>query len=172
MWEAPIHQSHVYGRIKISRTIFEEGHQKNIPVKLFQNLTSSFREEDFFKNFFMSEKCGKPPFTRAMFLGGSKFCEQFLERVTQGTFLWNHFKIGPAVLEEKIFKELLKKFNFVAMATRVFDGIEFCEQFLNRTSQGTFLPSLSKLAQRFGRRCLKKLLTTHDARRTTDTSPP
>ena len=42
----------------------------------------------------------------------------------------------------KIFKELRKKFNFVAMATRVFDGIKVCEQFLKRTSQGTFLPSL------------------------------
>ena len=39
--EAPIHQSHVYGRIKISRT--------NIPVKLFQNLTSGFGEEDFLR---------------------------------------------------------------------------------------------------------------------------
>ena len=28
------------------------------------------------------------------------------------------------------------------MATRVFDGIKFCEQILKRTSQGTFLPSL------------------------------
>ena len=28
------------------------------------------------------------------------------------------------------------------MATRVFDGIKFCEQYLKRTSQGTFLPSL------------------------------
>ena len=46
------------------------------------------------------------------------------------------------VPEEKIFKELLKKFNFVAMATGVFDGTKFCEQFLMRTSQGTFLPSL------------------------------
>ena len=45
------------------------------------------------------------------------------------------------VIEEKIFKELLKKFNFVAMATRVFDGIKFCEQFLKRTSYSTFLPS-------------------------------
>ena len=44
--EAPIHQSHVYGRIKISRVNFEKGHPRNIPVKLFQNLTSSFREED------------------------------------------------------------------------------------------------------------------------------
>ena len=45
MQEAPIHQSHVYGRIKILRTIFEKGRQKNIPVKLFQNLTSSFGED-------------------------------------------------------------------------------------------------------------------------------
>ena len=34
------------------------------------------------------------------------------------------FKIGPAVSEEKIFKEFLKKFHFVAMATRDFDGIK------------------------------------------------
>ena len=47
--EAPIHQSHVYERIKISRTVFEKGHQRNIPVKLFQNLTSSFGEEDFLR---------------------------------------------------------------------------------------------------------------------------
>ena len=30
------------------------------------------------------------------------------------------------------------------MATRVFDGIKFCDHFLKRTSQGTFLPSLVK----------------------------
>ena len=197
MREVPIHQSHIYGRIKISRTFFDKGHPRNIPVKLFQNLTSSFVEEDFLrisscpysarsphspepclwtdhhfannfwkgspkehsceiisksdqqyrrrrflKNFFMSLLCKKPPFTRAMFLGKSKFREHFLKRVTQGTFLWNYFKIGPAVLEDKIFKELLKKFNFVAMATRVFDGIKFCEHVLKRTSQGTFLPRL------------------------------
>ena len=31
------------------------------------------------------------------------------------------------------------------MATRVFDGIKFCEQSLKRTSQGIFLPSLGKI---------------------------
>ena len=40
------------------------------------------------------------------------------------------------------FKELLKKVHFITMATRVFDGIKFCGQFLKRTSQGTFLPNL------------------------------
>ena len=32
------------------------------------------------------------------------------------------------------------------MATRVFDGIKFCEQFLKRTSQETFLPSLVQIS--------------------------
>ena len=104
MQETPIHQSHVSERIKISQTIFEKGHQRNIPVnysriwpavsekkislrisscpysarnphspepclwmdqnftnnfekghprnipvKLFQNRTSGFREEDFLR---------------------------------------------------------------------------------------------------------------------------
>ena len=31
------------------------------------------------------------------------------------------------------------------MATRLFDGIKFCEQFLKRTSQETFLPSLVQI---------------------------
>ena len=35
-----------------------------------------------------------------MFTDGSKFCEQFLKTVTQGTFLWNYFKILPVVSEE------------------------------------------------------------------------
>ena len=49
MQKAPIHQSHIYRQIKILQTVFEKGHQRNIPVKLFQNLTSSFREEDFLR---------------------------------------------------------------------------------------------------------------------------
>ena len=31
------------------------------------------------------------------------------------------------------------------MATRVFDGINFCDHFLKRTSQRTFLPSLVQI---------------------------
>ena len=31
------------------------------------------------------------------------------------------------------------------MATRVFDGIKFCEQVLKETTQGTFLPSLVQI---------------------------
>ena len=47
--KAPIYQNHIYRQIKILRTIFEKGHPRNIPVKLFQNLTSSFGEENFLR---------------------------------------------------------------------------------------------------------------------------
>ena len=49
MQEAPFHQSHVYEGIKISQKHFVKGHPRNIPVKLFQNLTYSFGEEDFLR---------------------------------------------------------------------------------------------------------------------------
>ena len=47
--KAPIHQSPFYRQIKILRTIFEKGHPRNIPVKLFQNLTSGFGEKVFLR---------------------------------------------------------------------------------------------------------------------------
>ena len=66
-----------------------------------------------------------------MFTDGSKgsSMEHFCEIISKS-----------AVPEEKIFEKLHRKFHLVAMATRFFDGIKFCEQFLKRPSQGTFLP--------------------------------
>ena len=143
MREAPIHQSHVYGRIKISRTFFEKGHPRNIPVKLFQNLTSSFREEDFLRISSCPYSARSPHSPEPCLWMDQNFANNFWKGSPK-EHSCEIFKIGPAV-SEKIFKELLKKFNFVAMATRVFDGIKFCEQFLKRTSQGTFLPSLVQI---------------------------
>ena len=156
----------------------------------------------------------------------SKFCEQFLKRVTQGTFLSNYFKIWPAVSEKKIFlrifsclysarsshssepslwthknfannfwkgspkehsckiisksdqrfqmrrflKNCLKK-NLVTIATRVFDGIKFCEHSLKRTSHGTFLPSLVQTGPAVWEENLFKEIVD-DGQRTTDTGPP
>ena len=39
----------VYRPIKISQKIFEKGHSRNISMKLFQNMTSSFREDGFLR---------------------------------------------------------------------------------------------------------------------------
>ena len=58
------------------------------------------------------------------------------------------------------------------MTTRVFGGIKLCEQFLKKTSQGTFLLSLVQIGQEVWEEMFKKLLTTHDGRRTADTGPP
>ena len=38
---APIHQSHVHGQIKISQTIFERGHSRNISVNWELEATNS-----------------------------------------------------------------------------------------------------------------------------------
>ena len=71
--EAPIHQNHVYRRIKNSRTIFEKGLLKNISVKLFQNRTA-VPEEKTFKELlkkFHFQCHGNQSFD------GIKFCEHF-----------------------------------------------------------------------------------------------
>ena len=53
------------------------------------------------------------------------------------------------------------------MATRVFDGIKFCEQVLKRTSVGTFLPSLVEIGPAvWEEKMFKKIVD--DARQTTD----
>ena len=124
---------------------FWKGSQKEQSCEIIPNSDHLFQKRRFLKNFLKSTECKKLPPIAAMFFNRSNFCEQFLKRVTQGTILWNYFKIGPAVSEEKIFKEFLKKFHLVAMATRVFDGIKFCTQFLKRTTQGTFLPCLVQI---------------------------
>ena len=46
----PPHDGYGFRRIKISQTIFEKGHTRNNPVKLFQIRTNGFRGEDFQKN--------------------------------------------------------------------------------------------------------------------------
>ena len=60
----PPHGGHVFRQIKISQTLFEKGHPRNIPVKLFSNWTRGFRE-DFFKK--------SPPLMAAMFFSGNNY---------------------------------------------------------------------------------------------------
>ena len=45
--KSPVHGGHVFRWLKVLPTIFEKGHPRNNPVKLFQNQTSGFRGEDF-----------------------------------------------------------------------------------------------------------------------------
>ena len=61
---------------------FWKGSLKEYSCEIILKSDKQFRRRRFFKNFFMSLKCEKPPFTRAMFMDGSKFREHFLKRVT------------------------------------------------------------------------------------------
>ena len=113
-------------RSKSRKPSLEKGHQRNIPVK------------------FRISSC---PYSAV----SPHSPEQCLW--TDQNFV-NHFERGhpkniPVKVfqnlfqRRKFFKELLKKVDFVAMATRDFVNIvKLCENFLKRTSQGTFLPSL------------------------------
>ena len=66
-------------------------------------------------------------------------------------------------------KNCLKKFHLVVMATRVLDGIKFCEHFSKKTSQGTFLPSSVQIGPEVWKRIFKEIVGS--ARWTTDTGP-
>ena len=112
--KAPNHQSHVYWWIKILRIVFKNGYPRNIYVKLFQNLTCVFREEDFLRisSCPYSAKSHThtppppPPPRAAIFFDGPKFHEQILKWVSQWTILWNDLKTWQAVSEDKNFEEI------------------------------------------------------------------
>ena len=99
---APIPCSHVFRRTKISLIIFEKGHSRNISVNLFQNLTSGFWEEDFLRISSCPYSAKSPHSPEPCLWTDQNFANNFLKKVTKETFLWNYFKIWPAV-SEKIF---------------------------------------------------------------------
>ena len=96
-----------------------------------------------------------------MFIDGSKF-EQYLKRVTQGIFLWNHFKIGPAVSEKKIFYGI-SSCPYSAKSPHSPDPCLWKDQnFANIFWKGSpkehFCEISSRSDQRFQRRFLKNCL--------------
>ena len=66
-------------------------------MKLFQNLSIDLAEE-VVKSVFLFIALA------AILFNVAEFFEQFWKRVTQGTFLYNYFKIHVLVLEKKLFK--------------------------------------------------------------------
>ena len=101
-------------------------------------------------------------------MDGSKFHDQFLNRVTQRTFLWNYFKIRPSVSE----KNYLKNSISLPWQPQFLMESNSVNNFRRQPPKEHSCQVWSKLAQRFGRRrCLKKLLTTHDGHLTTLKAP-
>ena len=165
MQEAPIHQSHVNGQIKIWRTIFEKGHPRNIPVKLFQNLTSSFREEDFLR-ISSCPSSARSHHSPQPFLGRSKFTNNFRKGSPKEHSFEIISKSDQWFQRRRFLKNCLKNSILLPWQPEFLMESNSVNNFWRGPPKEHSCQVWSKLAQRFGRRrCLKKLLTT-------DTSPP
>ena len=79
------------------RAILMDSHLRNIPVELFQNLSTDLAEE-VVKSLFLFIALA------AILFNVAESFEQFWLRVTQEAFLYNYFKIHLLVQEKKLFK--------------------------------------------------------------------
>ena len=147
MQEAPIHQSHVYGWIKISQTIFEKGHPRNIPVKLFQNLTSGFGEEDFLRISSCPYNARSPHSPEPCLWTDQNFANNFWKGSPKEHSCEIILKSNQPFLRRRFFKNYLK----------ISISLPRQPQFLMESnSVNNSCQVWSKLAQRFGRRrCLR-----------------
>ena len=170
MQEAPTHQSHVYGWIRISQTIFEKGHQRNIPVKLFQNLTSGFG--DFLRVSSCPYSARSPHSPEPCLWTDQNFANNFWNGspkehsceiiLNQTSCFW-----------EEDFLRITEKIQFHCHGNQSFWWNQILWTiFWRGPPEELSCQVWSKLAQRFGRRrCLKKLFRTHDRHLTTLKAP-
>ena len=156
---------------KFCEQFLKRGHQRNIPVKLFQNLTSSFGGEDFLRNSSCPYSARSPHSPEPCFWADQNFANNFWkgspkehsceiisksDKRFQKTFLKNCLKNSISLPWQP---EFLMESNSVNNFWRGPPKEHACQVW-------------SKLAERFGRRrCLKKLLMKHDRHITTLKAP-
>ena len=167
MQEASIHQGHVYGWIKISQTIFEKGHPRNIPVKLFQNLTSGFGGEDFLRISSCPNSARSPHTPEPCLWTDQNFANNFWKGSPKEHSCEIILKSDQPFLRRRFFKNYLKNSISLPWHPEFLMESNSLNNFWRGPPKEHSCQVWSKLAQRFGRRrCLKKLLTTQDGRRT------
>ena len=169
MREAPIHQSHVYGWIKISRTLFEKGHPRNIPVKLFQNLTNSF-EEDFLRISSCPYSARSPHSPEPCLWADQNFVNNFWKGSPKEHSCEIISKSDQRYQRRRFLKNCLKNSISLPWQPEFLMESNSVNSFWRGAPKEHSCQVWSKLARGFGRRrCLKKLLMTHNRRHT---SPP
>ena len=168
MQEALIHQSHVYGWIKILQTIFEKRHPRNIPVKLFQNLTSSFGEEDFLRISSCPYSARSPHSPEPCLRTDQNFANSFWKGSPKEHSCEIILKSDQPFLRRRFFKNYSKNSISLPWQPEFLLESNSVNNFWRGPPKEHSCQVWSKLAQRFGRRrCLKKLLMTHDGHLTT-----
>ena len=174
MQEAPIHQSHVYGWIKISQTIFKKGHPRNIPVKLFRNWTSGFREEHFLRisSYLYSARSLHSP--EPCFWSDQNFANTFQKESLKEHFCEIISKSDSWFQRRRFLKNCIKNSISISLPWQpeFWKESNYVNNFWRGLPEEHSCQVWSKLVQRFGRRrCLKKLFTTHDGHITTLKAP-
>ena len=163
---------HVFPRIKILQTPFEKGQPRNNPVKLFQNLTSCFRRDEFWRISREVHTVNPPPPPHTHTHTVATFFNIFATIFEKGHTRNNPMKLFQnriSSFKRRFLKNSLKNSIWLLWQLRVFDGIKFCKQFSKRTKEHS-CQVWFKLAQWFRRKwCWKKLLTTHDGQWMTHT---
>ena len=172
MQEASIHQSLVYGWIKISRTIFEKGQPRNIPVKLFQNLTSGFGE-DFLRISSCPYSARRRHSPEPCLWTDRNFANKFWKGSPKEHSCEIILKSYQLFLRRRFFKNYLKISILLPWQPEFLMESNSVNSFWRGPPKEHSCQVWSKLAWRFGRRrCLKKLLTTHDGHLTHPKSSP
>ena len=124
------YSGHVFRQIKISRPIFEKGHPRNIPVKLFQNWIRGFRQEDFLR----ISSC--PSSAKSLFPRRPCFSthQNFRNNFLKGSSKEQSCKIFPNSIFTNFFMSIKCK-KSSPPGHFFFDGSKFCQQLLKRVTQ-------------------------------------
>ena len=133
-------------------------------MKFFQNWTMGFREEDFLKMSscpYSAKSLFPPPPMAAMFFDGSKFREQLLKKVTQGTNPVKLFlKLDQRFQRRRFLKNSLKNSILLLWQPEILMELNSFNNFCRASFKEHSCKVLSRLAIWFWRRrFLKKLLT-------------
>ena len=162
MQEAPIHQSHVYGGIKIRQHFLKRVTQGTFLRNYFK-IWSAVSEKKIFKNFFMSISARSPHSQEPCLWMDQNFEDNFWKGSPKEHSCEIILKSDQLFLGRGFFKNYLK--NSISLPWQPVFLMESNSvyNFWRGPPKEHSCQVWSKLAQRFGRRrCLKKLLTTHD----------
>ena len=129
-------------------------------------MTSGFGEEDFLRISSCPYSARSPHSPEPCLWMDQNFANNFSKGSPKEHSCEIILKSDQPFLRRRFFKNYLKNSISLPWQPEFLMESNSVNNFLRRLPKEHSCQVWSKLAQRFGRRCLKKLLMTHDARRT------
>ena len=126
-------------------TLFEKGHPRNISVKLFQNLTSGFREEDFLRIPSSLYSTRSPHSPEPCFWTDQNFANNFWKRSPKEHFFKIISKLDQQFQMRRFLKNCLKNSISWPWQPEFLMESNSVNNFWRGPPKGTFLQSLVQL---------------------------